>query len=48
MTMMRSLRLLRDRQPRLSQGVGAATLMALLTIGLHSFVDFNLQIPPMR
>ena len=44
-TAVRSVRLLRDSQPRLSRGLGAAALMALCSIGLHSMVDFNLQIP---
>jgi O-antigen ligase len=44
-TAVRSARLLRDSQPRLNRGVGAAALMALCSIGLHSMVDFNLQIP---
>jgi O-antigen ligase len=44
-TGLRAARLLRDDQPRLHRGIGAAALMALLTLGLHSMVDFNLQIP---
>jgi O-antigen ligase len=41
----RALHLLRDSQPRLNRGLGTATLMALLCMGLHSVVDFNMQIP---
>lgn len=41
----RALRLLGPGQPRLSRGVAVATLMALVCLGLHSLVDFNLQIP---
>lgn len=44
-TAVRSVRLLRDSQPLLSRGLGAAALMALCSIALHSLVDFNLQIP---
>ncbi|MBQ0943130.1 O-antigen ligase family protein [Ideonella sp. 4Y16] len=41
----RALRLLADDQPRLHRGVAVSTLMALGCLGLHSVVDFNLQIP---
>lgn len=44
-TLVRAVSLLRDSQPRLHRGVGAAALMALVCMGLHSLVDFNLQIP---
>lgn len=44
-TLVRAVRLLRDSEPRLHRGVGVAALMALLCLGLHSLVDFNLQIP---
>ncbi|MEY4416698.1 MAG: hypothetical protein RIQ53_3991 [Pseudomonadota bacterium] len=44
-TLVRAVSLLRDNQPRLHRGVGAAALMALVCMGLHSLVDFNLQIP---
>lgn len=44
-TAWRATRLLRDSQPRLKRGVGAAALMGLSCMGLHSMVDFNLQIP---
>jgi O-antigen ligase len=44
-TAVRALKLLFDHQPRLNRGVGAAALLALSSIGLHSMVDFNLQIP---
>lgn len=40
-----ALRLLRDSQPRLQRGVGVAAAVALFSLGLHSLVDFNLQIP---
>jgi O-antigen ligase len=41
----RALRLLADDQPRQSRGVAVACLVALACLGLHSVVDFNLQIP---
>lgn len=41
----RALKLLGDKQSALSRGVGVSTLVALSCIGLHSLVDFNLQIP---
>lgn len=41
----RALRLLGPSQPRLHRGVAVATLTALCSLGLHSLVDFNLQIP---
>ena len=41
----RALRLLGDKQTPLARGVGVATLTALTCMGLHSLVDFNLQIP---
>lgn len=44
-TAWRALRLLRDNEPRLSRGVGVAAAVALFALGLHSVVDFNLQIP---
>lgn len=44
-TAWRAARLLADRQPRTVRGVGVAGLMALSCLGLHSWVDFNLQIP---
>ena len=44
-TAWRAGRVLHDAQPRLKRGVGVAALMALFSIGLHSTVDFNLQIP---
>jgi len=44
-TAVRAAKLLFDSQPRLNRGVGAAALLALCSIGLHSMVDFNLQIP---
>ncbi|WP_310738454.1 O-antigen ligase family protein [Ideonella alba] len=37
--------LLDDQQPRLHRGVAVSTFMALGCLGLHSVVDFNLQIP---
>ena len=40
-----ALRLLRDSQPRLQRGVGVAAGVALFALGLHSLVDFNMQIP---
>lgn len=44
-TAWRAARMLRDSQPRLNRGVGAAALMGLCCMLLHSLVDFNLQIP---
>lgn len=44
-TAWRAARLLHDDQPRLSRGIGVAALTALICMGLHSLVDFNLQIP---
>lgn len=44
-TAWRAAGMLGDAQPRLKRGVGAAALMALCCMGLHSMVDFNLQIP---
>lgn len=44
-TFWRAATLLRDSQPRLHRGVGAAALMAITCMALHSLVDFNLQIP---
>ena len=44
-TAWRATCMLKDAEPRLKRGVGAAALMALVCMGLHSMVDFNLQIP---
>lgn len=44
-TLWRAAGMLGDAQPRLKRGVGVAALMALCCMGLHSMVDFNLQIP---
>lgn len=44
-TAWRAARMLRDDRPRLTRGIGVATLTALCCMGLHSLVDFNLQIP---
>jgi len=44
-TLWRAAGLLRDSQPRLHRGVGAAALMAITCMALHSLVDFNLQVP---
>lgn len=41
----KALRLLTDGQPRLNRGVGVAALIAIIATGLHSWVDFGLQIP---
>ena len=41
----RAARMLPDDQPRLTRGIGVAALTALCCMGLHSVVDFNLQIP---
>ncbi|MCA6218236.1 O-antigen ligase family protein [Ideonella sp. B7] len=41
----RAWRLLGPGQPRLNRGVAVATLTALCSLGFHSLVDFNLQIP---
>ena len=38
------LRMLNDEQPQLRRSVGIAVLIATLSLGLHSIVDFNLQI----
>jgi O-antigen ligase len=43
-TVWQAVRLLHDQQPPLSRGVGVAALMGLCCMGLHSWVDFNLQI----
>jgi O-antigen ligase len=45
LTAWRSARMLRDVNSRLMQGVGVSALTALCCMGLHSLVDFNLQIP---
>lgn len=37
-------RMLHDEQPQLRRSVGIAVLIAALSLGLHSIVDFNLQI----
>jgi len=37
-------RMLHDDQPQLRRSVGIAVLIAALSLGLHSIVDFNLQI----
>jgi len=36
---------MRQRNSQFYQGVGFATTMAIIAIGIHSTVDFNLQIP---
>jgi hypothetical protein len=41
----KALRLLPDGQPRLNRGVGVAALLGIIATGLHSWVDFGLQIP---
>lgn len=41
----RSLKLLRNGENRLSRSIGFAVLMAVLSLLIHSAVDFNLQIP---
>lgn len=40
-----ALRLLRNRSDRLVGGIAFGCLMAMIAIGIHSFTDFNLQIP---
>lgn len=40
-----ALLLLRDSQPRLQRGAGVCAAVALISLGLHGLVDFNLQIP---
>lgn len=40
-----ALLLLRDATPSAARGLGLAATVALLALGLHSLVDFNLQIP---
>ncbi len=44
-TAWRAWRMLPDGQGSLTRGVGVAALMALMCMGLHSLVDFNLHIP---
>lgn len=44
-TARRALRLLADDRSSLNRGIGAAAVMALLCMGMHSMVDFNLHIP---
>lgn len=39
-----ALRMLSDTQPRIRRGVGIAAILAALSLGLHSSVDFNLHI----
>lgn len=39
-----ALRMLNDAQPRIRRGVGIAAILAALSLGLHSSVDFNLHI----
>ncbi|MDP3293528.1 MAG: O-antigen ligase family protein [Nevskia sp.] len=39
-----ALRMLSDTQPRIRRGVGVAAVLAALSLGLHSSVDFNLHI----
>lgn len=41
----RAVRALDDEHPALARGMAAAVVMATLSLGLHSMVDFNLQIP---
>jgi len=41
----RAVKALDDEHPALARGVAAAVVMAILSLGLHSMVDFNLQIP---
>jgi O-antigen ligase len=45
LTLGQALPLLRDGRSRLQQGVGAAAITALMCLGLHGMVDFNLHIP---
>jgi O-antigen ligase len=45
LTLWRVARLYGQHQPRLNRGMAFAVAMALLCIIIHSFVDFNLQIP---
>ncbi len=40
-----SIRILRERRSEVARAAAFATLMALACLGLHSFVDFNLQMP---
>ena len=39
-----ALRMLNDTQPRIRRGVGVGAILAALSLGLHSSVDFNLHI----
>lgn len=45
MTVWRLWPLLADDQQRVDRGVAVAALLALVCIGMHSLVDFNLHIP---
>lgn len=41
----RTLRALGDHSPPLTRGMAAGVLMAIMSMGIHSVVDFNLQVP---
>lgn len=41
----RAVRALSDQSPPLARGMAAGVVMALLGLGLHSVVDFNLHVP---
>lgn len=44
-TVLHSVRVIFNRHDRLRTGIALASLMAMLSIAIHSMVDFNLQIP---
>jgi len=43
--LVRALRALDDDQPPLARGLAAGIVMAIVSLAIHSVVDFNLQIP---
>lgn len=41
----RAIRTLDDAHPPMARGMAAGVVMAIISLGIHSFVDFNMQIP---
>lgn len=45
LTLLRALYILKSRRERTALGIVAAAMLAIISLGLHSVADFNLQIP---